>query len=125
MTEREEKLPDYGVRGVTPLMTSYVQMKRSLGGGVLVLLRLGDFYEALGDDARTVSQVCNVTLTKRNDTLMAGVPYHSKDHYVKMLVKAGYKVALVERKERTRTGALDAARIITPPAGELPTDGQP
>ena len=53
----------------TPLMKQYVQFKAQYPQAVL-LMRVGDFYEAYGDDALTVSKVLGIVLTKRSN----GVP---------------------------------------------------
>lgn len=68
-------------------------------GPALLLFRLGDFYEAFYEDAKILSAVLNVTLTKRHDTPMAGIPYHSLDGYLKKLIEAGHIVALAEQIE--------------------------
>jgi DNA mismatch repair protein MutS len=67
----------------------------------LLFVRIGDFYEAFGDDAVKISKELDLTLTSR-DTAgaervpMTGVPFHSFDGYIKKLVERGYKVAVAE-----------------------------
>ncbi len=69
----------------------------------LVLKRRGDFYEAYGNDARTLAQALNITLTGRTiggkRVAMAGIPHHAAERYVTPLVNAGFKVALVDDEE--------------------------
>jgi DNA mismatch repair protein MutS len=51
----------------------------------IVFIRVGDFYEVFGDDARTCSDVIGLTVTHRKidkDKPMAGVPYYSIDCYI-------------------------------------------
>lgn len=75
----------------------------------LVLLRLGDFYEAFEDDAVKLAAFLDRgtkhmpsgrkyrnSLTKRNGVLMAGVPAHAIDKYVADLTLAGHRVFLSE-----------------------------
>lgn len=69
--------------------------------GFLILYRLGDFYEAFGDHATTLSSELNLTLTGRDVGLderipMTGIPYHAVDNYVNKLIDHGYKVILAE-----------------------------
>lgn len=69
--------------------------------GFLILLRMGDFYEALKDHATTLASELNLTLTGRDCGLeervpMVGIPYHAIDNYVNKLIDRGYKVILAE-----------------------------
>jgi|GEM_PF-2608571 len=87
----------------TPLMKQYAEIKRNHPKDLL-LFRMGDFYELFGDDAKTASDVLNITLTQRNkksgdETLMCGFPHHSKDGPINRLLNAGYSVALCDQLE--------------------------
>jgi DNA mismatch repair protein MutS len=66
----------------------------------IVFYRLGDFYEVLGDDAKTASRVLDLTLTGRdcgNGRIpMCGVPHHTLEKYILKLIQHGYKVAVAE-----------------------------
>lgn len=64
---------------------------------VLLLFRVGDFYETYEDDAVTVSDVLGITLTKRGGTRMAGFPHHALDTYLPKLVRAGQRVAICDQ----------------------------
>lgn len=64
--------------------------------GVILLLRVGDFYEALDDDADTVARVCNLAKTTRADHRMAGFPHMHLSRFLTALVKAGFRVATCE-----------------------------
>ena len=77
------------------------RVKERFPGG-LVLMRVGDFYEAFDDDARTMAQELGIVLLRRTVrpkeyVTMAGVPCHASEGYVKELLAKGYKVALVEQ----------------------------
>ena len=61
---------------VTPLMEQYLRIKEQYKDSIL-LFRLGDFYEAFFEDAKIVSKVLNIVLTRRQDAPMAGIPYHA------------------------------------------------
>lgn len=89
---------------LSPVMQQYVDMK-SENPDALLLFRLGDFYEAFFEDAKTVSDALSLVLTKRGtdgfgaDVPMCGIPWHAADNYFGRLVKSGFKVALVEQME--------------------------
>jgi len=89
---------------LSPVMQQYVDMK-SENPDALLLFRLGDFYEAFFEDAKTVSGVLSLVLTRRGtdgfgaDVPMCGIPWHAADNYFGRLVKAGFKIALVEQME--------------------------
>lgn len=74
----------------------------------LMLFRVGDFYEAYGEDAEIVSKDLNILLTKKdcgdNQKIpMAGVPHHSVKPYLRNLIKHGHKVAIAEQMEDPKT----------------------
>ena len=89
---------------LSPVMQQYVDMK-SENPDALLLFRLGDFYEAFFEDAKTVSNALSLVLTHRGtdgfgaDVPMCGIPWHAADNYFGRLVKSGFKVALVEQME--------------------------
>jgi DNA mismatch repair protein MutS len=85
----------------TPMRAQYLALKQQYPD-VILLFRLGDFYETFDDDARTVAAVCDVVLTSRpvgddQRVPLAGVPYHAVDTYVAKLIGAGYRVAIAEQ----------------------------
>jgi DNA mismatch repair protein MutS len=105
---------------VTPLRHQYLRIKRRYPD-VILLFRLGDFYETFDDDARIVSQVCDIVLTSRpvskhQRVPMAGVPYHAVEHYMAKLLAAGYKVAICEQLSEPGRGLVerDVIRVVTP-----------
>lgn len=59
-------------------------------------MRMGDFYEAFGDDAINAANALDLTVTSRGDFPMAGFPCHYLDRYVANLVALGYRVAVCE-----------------------------
>ena len=81
------------------LAKAYEQMKAKHPDSLL-LFRMGDFYEAYGDDAKTASDVLGITLTRRNakdcTEQMAGFPHHALDTYLPKLVRAGQRVAICD-----------------------------
>ena len=90
----------------TPLMKQYHEIKKDYLDSIL-FFRLGDFYEMLFDDAKTVARELGLTLTARNrekgeEIPLAGVPHHSSAQYIARLVNRGYKVAICEQMEDAR-----------------------
>lgn len=72
--------------------------------GFLILLRLGDFYEALNDHATTLANELNLTLTGRDVGLaervpIVGIPFHAVYDYVNKIIERGYKVILAENSD--------------------------
>lgn len=102
---------------LTPMMQQYFDVKRGLPRDTLLLFRLGDFYEMFFDDAVLASQLLGLTLTKRQDYPMTGLPYHAADSYVTKLLAAGKKVALCDQQEPAVPGKLvrrQVSRILSP-----------
>ena len=106
----------------TPLMRQYYKIKERHPDAVL-LFRLGDFYETFEDDARTVSQILGITLTKRSngkasDVPLAGFPHHALDNYLPKLVRAGLRVAVCEQLEDPKMARKivkrDVVEVVTP-----------
>jgi DNA mismatch repair protein MutS len=101
----------------TPMMQQYFEVKRGLPPDTLLLFRLGDFFEMFFDDAVTASRLLGLTLTKRQEHPMAGLPAHALDTYVGKLLAAGKKVAICDQQETAQPGKLvkrQLTRILTP-----------
>lgn len=85
----------------TPMMQHYLTLKEE-NPDVIIMYRLGDFYEMFFDDALTCSKELDLTLTKRaagknQKAAMCGIPHHAASGYISRLVKKGYKVAICEQ----------------------------
>ena len=102
---------------LTPMMQQYFEVKRGLPRDTILLFRLGDFYEMFHDDAATASKLCGLTLTKRGETPMAGIPHHAADNYITKLLAAGKKIAICDQAEPAKAGKLvrrAVTRILSP-----------
>jgi len=108
--------------GATPVRRQYLRIKQQHPQAI-VLFRLGDFYEAFDEDARTVAAELEIVLTARemgkgNRVPMAGIPYHALDSYLARLINRGHKVAICE--QLTRPGETrgiverEVVRVVTP-----------
>ncbi len=101
----------------TPLFRQWLRVKQQ-HPGVLVLFRLGDFYEMFGEDAEIGARELGLTLTSRESSRdqripMCGVPYHALDRYLHQLVLKGYRVAVVEQTEDPRHAKGLVRREVT------------
>ena len=102
---------------LTPMLQQYFEVRRGLPKDTLLLFRLGDFYELFFDDAIDASRLLGLTLTKRGDHPMAGLPFHAADAYVNKLLAAGRKVAICDQAEPAVAGKLvkrALTRILSP-----------
>src|SRR5437667_12313383 len=108
---------------LTPMMQQYRRLRGSVPADVLLLFRLGDFYELFFEDAKEAATLLNVALTKRNGVPMCGVPYHAAQNYIAKLIKAGKRVAICDQTSEPQPGKIVArdttARIRTGTRSEL------
>jgi DNA mismatch repair protein MutS len=99
------------------MMKQYMDLKAQYPDSVL-LFRVGDFYEAFGDDARYISRALGLVLTHRGDQPMAGIPHHALNVYLKKLVEQGNKVAICDQLEDPKYAKglvkRDVTRVVTP-----------
>lgn len=101
----------------SPMMIQWHACKR-MAKDALLLFRLGDFYEAFYDDAHVLARELDLTLTKRQEIPMSGVPFHASEAYIDKLVGKGYRVAIAEQVEDPKkTKGLvkrEIVRVVTP-----------
>lgn len=84
---------------IPPFYSQYVELKDTYPD-CIILIRLGDFYESFNDDAQTLSDELNLTLTGRDVGLeqrvpIIGFPYHAADTYIAKIRK-NHDVVIVE-----------------------------
>jgi len=106
----------------TPMMRQYLGLKAQ-HPDMLLLYRMGDFYELFFEDAEKASRLLGITLTHRGSSngqpiKMAGVPYHAAEGYLAKLAKLGEAVAICEQigDPATSKGPVErqVTRILTP-----------
>ena len=103
------------------MLEQYFGMKAKHPEAIL-LSRVGDFYEAYGEDAETIARALSITLTSKEAgsgqrVAMAGVPYHALDTYLAKLVAQRRVIALAEQLEAPVPNKLvrrDVVRVVTP-----------
>lgn len=85
---------------MTPMMQQ-LQAARDQHPGMVILFQNGEFYELFGDDAELGHRVLGLTLARREESQpsMAGFPLHKLDHFLRQLLAAGHRVAVVEQME--------------------------
>lgn len=61
-----------------------------------LLFRCGDFYESYFDDAKKLSEILGITLTRRKGENMdiAGFTCYALDIYLPKLIRAGLRIAI-------------------------------
>ena len=102
----------------TPMMRQYRALK-SQQPDRLLLFRMGDFYELFFADAERAASLLDLTLTKRGEVPMAGVPAHSLDTYLARLLKLGESAVICDQvgSAPEKPGTLmdrQITRIVTP-----------
>lgn len=116
---------EINIEDVTPGMKQYLEIKRE-NPNMLLLYRLGDFYESFFEDAHLLSKELEVALTGRESGILgriplAGIPVKYADSYIEKLVQKNIKVAICDQLEEQK-GNKDlvkrgVTRIVT--AGTL------
>jgi DNA mismatch repair protein MutS len=118
----------------SPVMAQYFEAKAQQPDA-LVFFRMGDFYELFFEDAAKAAAAIGIALTHRGTHAgapipMAGVPAHAAEAYLAKLIRAGFKVAVVDQMEdpaeaRKRGSKAvvrrELVRVVTP--GTLTEDG--
>jgi len=104
------------------MMQQYLRLKAE-AGPLLLLYRMGDFYEMFYEDAERGAKLLGLTLTRRGSSNgapipMAGLPYHAAEGYLAKLVAQGESVAICEQigDPATSKGPVERkiVRIVTP-----------
>ena len=101
----------------------------------VILFRVGDFYESYFDDAKKVSEVLGITLTKRSGEdgyYLAGFPHHALDTYLPKLIRVGLRVAIcddisepVKLKKRGSNETTQESQVEDAEAEEIKDEEQP
>ena len=99
--EKQTVQKDYN--SYTPLAQEFFKAK-SANPEALVVIRVGDFYEALGEDANIIAEQLELTLTGRmisdsERVPMCGFPAHRTDEYINKLNEKGYNVGVLTRDD--------------------------
>ncbi|QCI19983.1 MAG: DNA mismatch repair protein MutS [Buchnera aphidicola (Brevicoryne brassicae)] len=106
----------------TPMIKQYLSLKSEYPN-MLLFYQMGDFYELFYEDAKRISELLKITLTKKgysNKKIipMAGIPCHTANHYLSKLVKLGESVVICDqfKDNLSKNKLIDrkVVRVITP-----------
>ena len=115
-------------------MIETFKMLKEKHSDVLILFRVGDFYESYFEDAKKVSEVLGVTLTEneKDDIFITSFPTQSLDTYLPKLIRAGLRVAIcddisepIKLKKRGSDETTQEPQVEDADAKEIKDDGQP
>lgn len=102
--EKEKQITQRDYSRYSPVMQEYFKIKDE-HPDTIILFQIGDFYEAMGDDAVTVSQALSlhnttrrITNTERID--MCGFPSHRLETYTDMLLDRCYNIGISSPNDR-------------------------
>ena len=115
-------------------MIETFKMLKEKHSDVLILFRVGDFYESYFEDAKKVSEVLGVTLTEneKDDIFITSFPTQSLDTYLPKLIRAGLRVAIcddisepVKLKKRGSDETTQEPQVEDADAEEIKDEEQP
>lgn len=108
-TEQVEKAEEHSVvetpkPSVSPMYEQYSEVQKKYPDSVIVM-RLGDFYEVMGENAKVVADELGLTLTGRDVGLaervpMCGYPYHVAEVYAEKILENHSVVILEDGEEK-------------------------
>ncbi len=132
LTDFKELSEGYGVPVKDSILNPYWQQYNELKAentDKLFLYQVGDFFEALGEDAKVMAEALDLQLTHRtigdNVTVdMCGVPKHRLETFLNMLTDRGTDVAVCylengERKTATLVSQNKEDPIESKPVGRI------
>ena len=91
----------------SPVWQRYVKLEQDYPDHIAVM-RLGDFYEVFGENARILAGELPLTLTGRDVGLservpMIGFPYHAAQNYFQKMVRCGHRLAVMDAEDNIYT----------------------
>jgi DNA mismatch repair protein MutS len=108
---------------LTQMFQHYVETKDKYPHAML-LYRVGDFFECYFEDAVTLAQELELSLTSKSvgevgRVAMSGVPHHAWERHATQLVEKGYAVVICDQVEDAAEAAgrlvrREITRILTP-----------
>ena len=106
---------------VSPVYQKYLDVQGKYPQAI-VAMRLGDFYEVFGDNAKLLADELDLTLTGRDCGLesrvpMVGFPYHTAEMYFGKILSNGHTLVVMENGDEVRE--LPAEQNINLETGEI------
>lgn len=98
----EEETKPAPIKPISPFYSKYLDIQSKYPSSIIVY-RLGDFYEVLGDNAKLIANELELTLTGRDCGLesrvpMVGFPYHCSEKYF-LKLHYNYDIVIVEKED--------------------------
>ena len=94
------------VKNKTDTPLAVYQRLKSKHPDALILMRNGDFYRSLNEDAQKLSDTLRIPAQKpkfkKDGELIAEFPHHTLDTYLPKLIRAGYRVAIADMQEPSK-----------------------
>ena len=115
-------------------MIETFKMLKEKHSDALILFRVGDFYETYCEDAKKLSEVLGLTLTRQAKTKidLTGFPSHALDTYLPKLIRAGLRVAIcddisepIKLKKRGSDETTQEPQVEDAEAEEIKDEEQP
>ena len=95
----------------TNIDEKYQAARAAVGPDLLLLFKVGDFYEAYHDDADRLAKALELVVTQSSKgadaVRMAGFPHHQLEPYLRKMLAAGIKTALVDSPNRAHLIGVD------------------
>ncbi len=112
-------MEDIDPKKLTPMLKHWYSIRKRFPPEDLIAYRMGDFYEFFYNDAERISKLLGITLTKRGDVPLAGIPHHSGHNYFNNLMNLGETLVIVDQLEdpatvKGRIVKRGVTRIISP-----------
>lgn len=92
------------------MIRSYLALKRELPRGMVLMMKIGRFYETFGEDAVVSSPILGIVLTTRGNMPACGFDEAHIDSFLAKFIRAGKSVALAERVDDA--GRWEVVRVI-------------
>lgn len=105
------------------VVVAYGEERKKLAPNAILVVKVGDFYEAFRDDARSLCSIAGLVVTSRDGLAMAGFPYHTLES-IKATVAAAGRV-LVIREWRNGQILLPLDNPVKKGKKPLPPDAPP
>lgn len=97
------------------ILEQYAALKTEYPNALLVIQHRG-YYEAFGDDARTLAETCNLRLNHRNhiDVPNAGFPCKDAQRFIAKILDAGIVLAVADviNKDEPQPAKSEIKHII-------------
>ncbi len=110
-------------KNTNPVYKKYLELQFDYED-YLTLIRVGDFYEAYGDNAENISNILNLTITTQDVGLkervkLAGFPKHCKYAYLEKLAYH-FDIAILEEDDEIKTiEKVEKDMVIDKETGEI------